>query len=448
MSKSPREIGRTGTIAYVLKGFPRLSETFIASEIYRVERTGLQLRLFVLKPRAEVTQHPVVEKIQSMLSYMPSVTSLSQTWLSVWLIRNYPVFAIGMFRTCVRWPVGSARAFVLALSLSFSARKSKGFSLRGIFIRDYLLATALADRLRQTPEVRHLHAHFCHGATTVAMLASCITGIPFSFTAHAKDIYVPSLNPAGLLGRKLRAARFAVTCTEANRRHLKNIEPGADVHRLYHGLNVDFAELLTSNHRVGSQEHTKTRILAVGRLVPKKGFEVLVQACAKLKDEGLSFELRIAGEDGEAGDAVRSAIARHQLQGSVTVLGPLSQQQLYHEYNAATVFCLPCRIARNGDRDGVPNVLVEAMACGLPVISTLVSGIPEVVTHDVNGVLVAPDNPDALALGLTRLAVDPSLRARLGAAARVTVRDGFDGADSAAMLSSLFRSTLAEAQYA
>ena len=135
-------------------------------------------------------------------------------------------------------------------------------------------------RLAEAPDIRHLHAHFAHGTTTVTWLCSAIPGRPFSFTGHAKDIYSPSLNPAGLLRRKLLAARFSVTCTEANVRHLKTIAPEAVVHRVYHGLNADFARLMGEERGAqapganGSNGHRRgaVRLLGVGRLVPKKGF--------------------------------------------------------------------------------------------------------------------------------------------------------------------------------
>jgi glycosyltransferase involved in cell wall biosynthesis len=147
------------------------------------------------------------------------------------------------------------------------------------YVKEFLRATALADRLSRTPEVYHLHAHFSHGATTVTWLASLITGLPFSFTAHAKDIYCESLNPAGLLSRKMDAAEFVVTCTDANRKHLQGLS-ATPVHCIYHGLNADFTRLLRELCAPARNGHL--RILAVGRLVSKKGFDTLIEACAIL----------------------------------------------------------------------------------------------------------------------------------------------------------------------
>jgi glycosyltransferase involved in cell wall biosynthesis len=291
------------------------------------------------------------------------------------------------------------------------------------------------------PDVRHLHAHFAHGATTVTWLAATIAGLPFSFTGHAKDIYSESLNPRGQLRRKLLAARFAVTCTEANLRHLTRIAPEAQVHRLYHGLNDDFARLLSTAPEAAA--NGKLAVLGVGRLVPKKGFDTLVEACGLLDADDVPFSARIVGEDGEHADELRRRIARLRLDGRVELAGPTGQAGLLDEYSRASAFCLPCRVLDNGDRDGIPNVLVEAMACGVPVVTTPVSGIPELVRDGENGLLVPPDDPEALAAAILRLRDDPALRRRLGEQGRATVRARFDGDRLAGELVALFREATA-----
>ncbi|HEV8169534.1 MAG TPA: glycosyltransferase family 4 protein, partial [Pyrinomonadaceae bacterium] len=286
-------------------------------------------------------------------------------------------------------------------------------------------------------DVSHIHAHFCHGSTTVAWLASIITGLPFSFTAHAKDIYCESLNPAGLLRRKMNAARFVVTCTDANREHLLNIEPNADVRCIYHGLNAEFADLLldASNAPVKTD---RLRALGVGRLVPKKGFDVLVEACAILKLRGFHFETAIVGEHGEHEAQLRRQIEAHGLKDIVRLIGPMEQSRLYTEYQRADIFCLPCRVLDNGDRDGLPNVLMEAMACGLPVITTPVSGIPEIIKDGQNGALVPPEDAEALANAIQRISADRMLARNLGRAGRLTVLERFDGDKTAMELAALF----------
>jgi glycosyltransferase involved in cell wall biosynthesis len=426
------------TVAYILKGFPRLSEMFIASEIYRLEQLGVPLRLFVIKPSDETQQHRLVERIQTRPAYLPPTTSLSATPLRRWLRAHLKDFLPGL-RGAVRGrPAGVARAAIAAFAQAVRARRGFWSWPRKVYLKEFLQAAVIADRLMREGEVRHLHAHFCHGATTVTWLAALMTGLPFSFTAHAKDIYLESLNPAGLLARKMRAASFVVTCTDANREHLLKIEPGAQVHCVYHGLNAEFAGLLEQPSRSPSK-HKRLRALGVGRLVEKKGFDVLVEACGILRRREVLFEAVIVGEHGEHEAEIRRRISALGLQDSVRLTGPMEQPRLYEEYLRAGVFCLPCRVLDNGDRDGIPNVLMEAMACGLPVITTAVSGIPEIVKDGVNGQLIPPDDPVALADALLRLEHDPHLAQSLSNEARATVRERFDGELFAAQLAALFR---------
>ena len=438
-----------GTVAYVVKGFPRLSETFIASEIYRVEQAGVPLRLFVLKPIEEHerdARHAVVEEILARPTYLPATTSLSGVSRIRWLARNLPAFLPAVRRIVRRRPLGLLRACAAALADALRARRLWWSLPRKVFLRELLLGIALADRLLAAGDVRHLHAHFAHGTTTVTWYASRITGLPFSFTGHARDIYTESLNPGGLLRRKLRAARFVVTCTDANRRHLEGIAADASVHRVYHGLNAEFAELLAAGG-AAPQLNGRFRVLAVGRLVEKKGFDVLVEALALLSDRGVPVEAVIVGHtaplEPEVGPQLERAIADHGLAGRVRLVGSMTQGELYCEYRRASAFCLPCRVAESGDRDGIPNVLVEAMACATPVVSTDVSGIPELVVAEENGLLVPPEDPEAVAAALLRLYGDPELAAELGRRAAATVRARFDGDRLAAELAMLFREATA-----
>lgn len=428
-----------GAVAYILKGFPRLSETFIASEIYRLERLGTRLRLYVIKPSDESQQHAIVDRIRAKPEYLPPTTSLSATSLFRWLRAHLKDFLPALCSVARRRPLGLARACGAAFAQAVRARRSFFAWPRKLYLKEFLQAAAIADLALDSPDVRHLHAHFCHGATTVTWLASMMTGLPFSFTAHAKDIYCESLNPVRLLRRKMRAARFVVTCTDANREHLLKIEPRAEVHCIYHGLNAEFAGLLEDSSCAPSKESPLLRALGVGRLVPKKGFDVLVEACGILRSRNVQFEALIVGEHGEHEALIRERIRQLGLESSIHLTGPMEQSKLYEEYRRASAFCLPCRVLESGDRDGIPNVLVEAMACGLPVITTGVSGIPEVITDGVNGQLIPPDNPQALADALLRLDHDPHLARRLSDEAQATVRERFDGERFAAQLADLFR---------
>jgi glycosyltransferase involved in cell wall biosynthesis len=306
---------------------------------------------------------------------------------------------------------------------------------------------SLADRVLKAPDVRHLHAHFAHDTTTITWMASMITGVPFSFSAHAKDIYAERLNPRGLLGRKLRAAAFVVTCTEANRRHLIGLADGTPVQCVYHGLNDDF-QRWAPQAREAKSAGGEARLLAVGRLVRKKGFDVFVEACGILHRRGVVFDAAIAGEDDDVGENfsvgedLRRRIARLGLEDCVRMLGQIGQPELFERYRAATVFCLPCRVLDNGDRDGIPNVLLEAMACGIPVVSTPISGIPELIDDGRNGLLVPEDDPEALADAVERLHVDRELARRVACAGRATVGERFDGDALARRLASMFEQAI------
>ena len=269
-------------VAYVLKGFPRRSETFIASEIHRVEQLGVDVRLFVLKPADEPDRHPVVDRIRAV----PVVPAGHHVAVGQ---RRHPVAGPQPpVRSCrpsvpslAGVPLGLARATGMALAQAMRARRHLLAAPRKIYLKELLLAVALAQRVLDDPAIAHLHAHFAHGSTTVTWLASTITGLPFSFTGHAKDLYSDELNPAGLLARKAAAASFVVTCTEANGRHLRALGTSTPIHVIHHGLSSDFATLTAEP--MERRRGPVLRILGVGRLVPKKGFDTFVEACAHLR---------------------------------------------------------------------------------------------------------------------------------------------------------------------
>jgi glycosyltransferase involved in cell wall biosynthesis len=429
------------SVGYVLMGFPRLSETFIASELLRVEQAGVPLRLFVVKPveeRERELRHPVVDAIRAQPEHLPDPSSLTAP-LHRWRRTGLAPFLSALRRVAKRRPRGLARATATTLAQATRDRRTMLSAPRKIYLKELLQAIALADRVIDAPDVRHLHAHFAHGTTTITWHAARIAGLPFSFTGHARDIYAEHLNPKGWLRRKLLAARFVVTCTDANVRHLKEIAPAADVHLVYHGLNADFARMLAEPEPAPAANDT-LRVLAVGRLVAKKGFDVLVDACAVLRRRSIDFEAAIVGQEDKHSAAVRARIAVHGLEQHVRLPGPMAQDALLREYRRASALCMPSRLLAD-DRDGIPNVLVEAMAAGTPVIASAVSGIPELVEHEVNGLLVAPDDPEALADALLRLG-DADFSRRLARRGRETVARRFDGPRQAGRLAELFQAAV------
>ena len=444
------------SVMYVLKGWPRRSELFIASEIWRLEQLGVPIRVVVLTPAEETETHPVVGRIRAEVTHLPAMTSLGSQPLPGWLRQNVPAYLPALRRVARRHPVGLARAAAAALAQSVRARR--GLRLKTLYAKELLQAVGVVDQVDSSGDrsglhgadgVDHLHAHFAHGTTTVTWLAAMVTGLPFSCTGHAKDIWRPSLNPAGLLTRKLRAASFVLTCTAANAAHLHALAPAARVHLAYHGLNADFARLLDETETAAptapgpgpTAAPAVTRVVSVGRRVEKKGFDVLIEAVALLHADGVPLEVVLAGEDGDRSESVRALISARGLDDVITVCGPWTQLQLLEEYRRSTMFALACRVDGDGDRDGIPNVLVEAMAAGLPVVSTAVSGIPELVDHGRNGLLVPPEDPAALAAAIRSLATDPSRRERLATSAASTVAHRFDGDRLARELVSLFSGT-------
>lgn len=428
-----------GVVAYVMNGYPRLSETFITHEIHQLERAGLRLRLFSVKREREEKVHPIVAAIRSPLTYLPDASTLSGTTLGRWLVRNLRVFLRGNAAVARRHPLRYVRTLGAALAMSWRYRPRGGrLRLRKVFVKEFLQAGEIAAHLLRAGDVGHLHGHFCHGVATITWFASRLTGIPFSFTAHAKDIYQADLNPGDLLERKLSAARFVATCTCANAQVLRarHVRPH-EVHAIYHGLDTAYF----SPAGQGGEAHTPI-ILSVGRFVQKKGFDHLIEACAQLKRERVPFHCVIVGERGDAYESICQQIARLGLGDCVHLRSAVTQEALRDIYRMARVFALPCQVTADGDRDGFPNVLAEAMAMGVPVVSTPISGIPEMITDGVHGLLVESGDSRALAAALHRVLTDEALRARLAQSGRQRICECFDSSRTTLMLRDLFAAQL------
>jgi glycosyltransferase involved in cell wall biosynthesis len=423
-------------VAYVMNGFPRLSETFIAHEIHQLERLGMELRLYSVKNEHEPMVHPVVGAIRAPLTYLPEASSLSGTTLRRWLVDNLPTFWRAHAEILRRRPAAWLATLGSALALAWEHRPrgaGSGFTLKKVFLKEFLQAGWIAQAVVREGDVSHLHGHFCHGVATITWFASRLSGLPFSFTAHAKDIYQAELNPGRLLERKLGAARFVATCTCANADVLKARHPRpAEVHAIYHGLDTGWF-----SPQPGGPAKEAPLLLSVGRLVEKKGFDRLVDACALLQRLNVPFRCVIVGEEGSAGPALRAQIAALGLADRVQLHGPVAQDRLREIYRGASVFALPCRVMEDGDRDGFPNVLAEAMAMGVPVVSTPISGIPEMIEDGVHGLLVQ-GGAESLADAIARVLTDAGLHARLATAARERICERFDSRQTTAALRDLF----------
>jgi len=426
-------------VAYIMKGFPRLSEVFISNEVQLLEELGLSLHIFALQSLSEKKVHAQVNQIHARVTYLPEDSAAAAADFRVWLRTNFAKLSRGHGKLLRQRTAAYLKTFFSAVQFSVRYRPSF-WRLKKSFYKDFLRAGHIAARVMDAPTIGHLHGHFCHGSATITMWVSQLTGIPFSFTAHAKDIYLPELNPGDLLPRKIRRAKFVATCTDANRQHLQRLCPEVrSIRTVYHGLSTAFF----TAEQAQAENGTPT-ILSVGRFVKKKGFPVLIEACRLLQERSYDFRCRIIGAADEDSGVVERLIEKYGLAQRVFLEGPVAQEELRQIYRDCTIFALPCLVAGNGDRDGIPNVLVEAMATAKPVVATEVSGIPELIDHGIDGVLVPPEDPRALAGALEILLQDPALRLRLGREAREKVCARFDSSKTTVQLCDLFESCLTD----
>jgi glycosyltransferase involved in cell wall biosynthesis len=276
--------------------------------------------------------------------------------------------------------------------------------------------------------VSNAHAHFASTAARLAYLAWKLGGPPYSVTAHAKDIYHCTVDETGLR-QKLVHARFVATVCEANRRYLEQLlGPAAPVR-----LVPNSVDLRRFTDPTGRRPEAGL-ILTVARLVEKKGLEHLVTAVGLSADRGEEVRLEVVGD----GPLRTDLEALAQAVGAPVVFrGPIDHQEVLTCYQRATVFALPCVVASTGDRDGLPTAVLEAMGAGVPVITTSVNGLADVVIDGVNGLVVPQRNPEALAAAISRVLGDSALADRLGAAARATVEADFCLSESVRKLRSL-----------
>lgn len=311
--------------------------------------------------------------------------------------------------------------------------------MKNLKAKKRFLAAGVVAKFLKEKGVEHLHAHFANDPATVARFVHALTGIPYSFTAHAKDIF---LSPQTVLRDKIHTAKFVVTCTKYNRRYLQNLSRnGTPIHTVYHGL--DDGIFSNSNVRRAKERlpaagiGAPPLILSVGRLVEKKGFDVLLEACQILRKERLLFRCEIIGE-GPMAERLSRLLLEFDLKEQVQILKFIPQEKLVKKYPQAKVFALPCQITRNGDRDGIPNVLLEAMAMGLPVVATDVSGISEVVVPFKNGILVPPQNPQALAAAMKEVLTNQQAYRHFITAAKKLVNENFNLTNNVTQLKNLF----------
>ena len=385
-------------IGYILKMFPRLSETFILNEILELERLGVTLRIFSLKRPVDSALHPQTKFVRGTVTYLPE---------GIW---RQPVrILLANIAAWRRYPTTYSR------TLTHLVRRWRTKSFGDSLLR-FFQACCL---IREMKGVTHLHAHYANIPSKVALLVHRITDIPYSVTTHAKDIFQNAAITSSPVQERLRRAHFVVGNSEYAANHIRaNIADQPAVYTIYNGINVNFFALR-------NQEPVERVILSVGRLVEKKGFGDLIDACQLLKQRGISFRCDLVGA-GILSKTLKGKIKSLGLREQVRMLGPLSQEQLLPHYERAMVFALPCIEAADGDRDIIPNVVKEAMAIGVPVVTSWFPAIDELVEHGVTGLLVPPSDAVALAECLEFLLSDSALRQCLARRARTVIEERFD----------------------
>jgi glycosyltransferase involved in cell wall biosynthesis len=390
-------------LGIILKGYPRISETFISNEILLLEKLGFSIHLISMRRPRENFSHRSVNKIRATVDYLPET-----------LLKPLPRLLYHNLLLAAKRPKLYAAALKTAYRRFLRTHKSAT-------IKHLLQAGYLAHRFLPASGITHLHAHFAHSPTSVAMFTSQLTGLPFSFTAHAKDIYTSDPRQ---IREKIGLAQFAITCTEYNRRYLSKLSDGntTPIHRIYHGIDI---QLFCNKNEIPRIPVQPYQILTIARLTAKKGLPTIYKALRILCDQGISLHHTHIG-GGEDREKVISLIKDLNLESVTRLLGTQPHQVVLEHYKNAELFVLGCEVAPNGDRDGIPNVLAESMAMGLPVVATHLSGIPELVENEKTGLLVPSGQPDKLAAAMLHLLTDLNLRSRIATAARQRVARAFD----------------------
>jgi glycosyltransferase involved in cell wall biosynthesis len=404
------------TLGYILKGYPRISETFISNEILLLEQLGFRMRLFPMRHPRESFCHDSVKQITAQVDYLPTE-----------LLLEFPRLLLPNIFLAVKRP--ALYKYGLQLAGNRYKRTANLATLKHLLQAGYLTNT----HILKDDSLTHLHGHFAHSPTSVTMFASLLSGRTFSFTAHAKDIYTS--NPEQLR-EKMRLAEFVVTCTDYNRKYLENIAEGLDtaIHCIYHGIDLKLFSPTTDH----VQCTPPYKLLTVARMTEKKGLPTLYKALRILKDEGFLFNHNLIG-DGDDREKIIKLIAELDLQDCCRCLGTRTHQEVLKQFEDSDLFVLACEIAANGDRDGIPNVLVESLAMGVPALSTTVSAIPEILLHNKSGISVAPSNPEIMAANIKEILENQTLRKTIIQGGIKHTSNHFDNRELVAKLGDIFK---------
>lgn len=389
-------------VAYVLKRYPRYSETFVVNEILAHEAAGLDISIFALRPPVDTHFQDIIARVRAPVTYLPhGAMKLENFWKQ-------------LEKTSQVIPQIWQR-------LAYA---------KGENHKDIYQAVTLAAHLVES-DIEHLHAHFATSAASVARLAAHFADIPFSITAHAKDIFHESVDDADLK-QKMNSAAAVLTVSDYNVKFLQQQHGTAarKVSRIYNGMDLERFPYAATNP-------ASRQIVAVGRLIEKKGFMDLVQACALLVQKGVDFQCSIVGS-GDLEQALKQKVQELGLAEHISLPGPRPQREIIELVQNAAIFAAPCVVGSDGNQDGLPTVLLESMALGTVAVSTDVTGIPEVIRHEQTGLMVPQHAPLALAQALERLLQDSALREQLAHNARALIEKSFDIHKNAALIREVF----------
>jgi len=395
-------------VVYIVRSWPRLSQTFIVNEVLALERRGVPLDIVSLVRSDETVVQPQVADVRAPISYLDEPEPRGRLHRSVFAAapgRYLSALALVLRRPGLAAGYGDCSA-----------------------LECFNHAVWVAAHIRMT-RATHVHAHFAHDPALVGMLAAWLAGVPFSFTGHARDLYQI---PARSLAARAERATTLVTCCEANVSFIRDTVPGGTripVQVVHHGVDLD-----RFSPSAGRDNDGVPALMSVGRLVEKKGFDDLLRALARID---APFSLRIYG-DGPLHDELVRLRDELGLADRVDFMGGRDSDEIVAALTGADAFVLTPTTTEDGDRDGIPNVLVEAMACGLPVVTTTAGGITELVDHGVNGLLSDPEDVVAIAGSIGEVLADPELRRRLGAAGRRAVEADYDVNVAAARLDAIY----------
>lgn len=407
VNKSAHGVDRP-KVCYLLKRYPRLSQTFIVNEISALRSLGLDLVIVASKDSGEEIVHEKCKDLDVPIYYMPQLSEKALLELS--------------FRYHKEITANPEKHGFEHIKGSHTLSEYKTW-----------VQVAMTAPLVRSLGVTHIHGHFATWGATAASFMSDVTGLPFSFTAHARDIYHESIDN-GALATRIEKARFVITVSDFNKKYLDKLllfqGKSGKVIRLYNGMDL-------SRFGPGGEAKERGLIVSVGRFVKKKGFRYLIESCKLLKDKVKYFHCAIVGE-GEERESMEEMVERYGLHQEVSFLGAQPQEDVIRIIKKAEVFALPCIVSDDGDRDGLPTVLLESMALGTPVISTKIAGIPEMIQHEESGLLVPERDAVSLAGAMGRMLESVELREKCAVAALLSVEENFNMTKNARTLREYF----------